>query len=85
MSADESIEEIRARALASTTGPFVLVPRGFEDYDVRRVGHEDSGFEMAGIRGMFGRKEDAEFFARAREDVLALLDALEAERGEESG
>lgn len=63
----------------------MLVPRGFEDYDVRRVGHEDSGFEMAGIRGMFGRKEDAEFFQHARSDILTLLEALEAERGEESG
>ncbi len=84
----ERIEEIRARALASTEGPFVLVERGFGDYDVdivRRAGRDNAVVDMAGVRGMFARKEDAEFFSRAREDLLALLDVIDGERRRRSG
>ncbi len=41
--------------------------------------------ELAGIRGMFMGTENAEFFVHARQDVLALLDALEEERRRSSG
>lgn len=82
----EHIEEIRSRALASTEGPFVLVERGFGDYDVVPVDErgEPRG-ELTGIRGMFMGQENAEFFVHARADVLALLDALEEKRRRRSG
>lgn len=35
--AGDRLGEIRARAEASTPGPFGLVPRGFGDYDVEPV------------------------------------------------
>jgi len=83
---DGRLAEIRRRAEASAEGPFELWERGFGDFDVVPV--DESGEpcgELAGIRGMFMREENAEFFLHAREDVLTLLDALEAERGERSG
>lgn len=70
------IEAIRARAEASTAGPFALVERGFGDYDIDSVG----GGDIRGVRGQFARREDAEFFSRAREDVLYLLAALDGDR-----
>lgn len=78
----ERLAEIRRRAEASAEGPFGLVPRGFGDYDVEPVDERgERRGELAGVRGMFMREEDAEFFRHAREDVLALHDALEeAER-----
>lgn len=76
MPTDAEIRAIRSRAEASTSGPFELVERGFGDYDIDPV----SGGDMRGVRGQFSRREDAEFFALAREDVLRLLAALEANR-----
>ena len=78
--------EIRRRVQASTPGPFGLVERGFGDYDVEPVDERGQPRgELAGVRGMFYRLEDAEFFMHAREDVLALLDALEEEHRGRSG
>lgn len=85
--AADRLAEIRRRAEASAEGPFELWERGFSDYDVVPVdGSGEPRGELAGIRGMFHRREDAKFYQHAREDVLALLDALKAEhRGERSG
>ena len=75
------LAEIRARAEDSTPGPFGLVERGFGDFDVEPVDERgEARGELAGVRGMFYRRENAEFFMHARADVLALLDALEEER-----
>lgn len=83
----DRLAEIRRRAEASAEGPFELWPRGFGDYDVVPVDERgERRGEIAGVRGMFMRGADAEFFRHAREDVLALLDALEeAERRGRSG
>lgn len=85
--ADDRLAEIRRRAEASAEGPFDLRERGFGDYDAVPV--DEAGEmrgELAGIRGVFMGTENAEFFRHAREDVLALLDALEeAERRAEGG
>lgn len=76
MPTDAEIRAIRSRAEASTTGPFELVKRGFGDYDIDPV----NGGDIRGVRGQFARREDAEFFALAREDVLRLLSALDTDR-----
>ena len=77
----DRLAEIRRRAEASAEGPFELWPRGFGDYDVVPVDERgERRGEVNGIRGMFMREADAEFYRYAREDVLALLDALEEER-----
>lgn len=84
--AADRLAEIRRRAEASVEGPFGLSPRGFGDYDVERVDErgERTG-EIAGIRGMFYRLEDAEFYMHAREDILELLNAPGDERRGRSG
>lgn len=61
------LAEIRRRAEASAEGPFELWERGFRDYDVVPVdARGEPRGDLAGVRGMFMRRENAEFFARAR-------------------
>lgn len=51
--------------------------RGFgEEHDIEGP----DGRDLSGIRGMFRRHADAEFVAHAREDIPALIEALEASR-----
>ena len=66
----KELSEIEARANAATSGQAQIVSRGGTcfGWDV-----DFNGQEVSGVRGMFARLEDAEFFAQARSDVLRLV------------
>ena len=66
---------MRARVAAATSGPLFVINRGTaHDYDIDApIASPFHGY----TRGMFWRKEDAEFYAAAREDIPALLDEVE--------
>ena len=69
------LKRIKEREAKASKGPWRVGPhRGFgEEHDV-----EDArGQELAGVRGMFYYLSDAEFVAHAREDIPALIGALE--------
>lgn len=70
------LDAIEARANAATPGPLVVVPCGVDDlgWDIDTA----AGDFPAGIRGAFGRREDAEFHAAARTDVPALVARVRA-------
>lgn len=74
----ERLRRTRERADAATPGPWRVGPwRGFGDEATGEHNVEDAGGEdLAGVRGMFHRRTDAEFVAHAREDVPALVEAL---------
>lgn len=72
----QRLEAIKQRAAQATEGPWVKGSyRGVgEDYDIETA----NGGTLDGVmRGMFGREADADFVAHAREDVPALIEALE--------
>ena len=77
------LREVKEREARATKGPWRLGHhRGFgEEHD---VGGPD-GEDLAGVRGMFYRKADAEFVAHAREDVPWLVGALEGTLAELEG
>jgi len=64
---EEQLAEIEARCEAATKGPWSVYVCG-----IRSLGYDVDGPEE-GNRGQFERQEDAEFIARAREDVPALI------------
>lgn len=74
----ERLRRTRERADAATPRPWRVGPwRGFGDEATGEHDVEDAGGEdLAGVRGMFHRRADAEFVAHAREDVPALVEAL---------
>ena len=71
----EELAAMRARVAAATSGPLFVINRGTAyDYDIDAlIASPFHGY----TRGMFWRKEDAEFYAAARDDVPALLDEVE--------
>ena len=71
----EELAAMRARVAAATSGPLFVINRGTaHDYDIDApIASPFHGY----TRGMFWRKEDAEFYAAAREDIPALLDEVE--------
>ena len=76
----EELAAMRARVAAATSGPLFVINRGTaHDYDIDApIASPFHGY----TRGMFWRKEDAEFYASAREDIPALLDEVERLRVE---
>lgn len=72
----EELAAIRQRADAATSGPICVRQRGtLHDYDIDAPAGSTpfQGY----TRGMFWRREDAEFYAHARADVPALLAEIE--------
>jgi hypothetical protein len=67
------LKDIEARAVAQTPGTSVLTERGGMGWDVDVLGPDAQKRDLSGIRGMFWRWEDAEFYAAARQDVPALI------------
>ena len=65
------VKAIRARADKATPGPWAYYERGCREF----------GYDLtlpSGIRGAYEQEEDVAFIAHARDDVPALLDALDA-------
>jgi hypothetical protein len=72
MTPDE-VRVIEAGAEAATPGPFSIVYRGCQQFGYDIMPGPDYEGQFSAMRGMFGRREDAEFYASAHTDVLALL------------
>ena len=83
MTSDERLREVKEREARATKGPWRLGHhRGFgEEHDVDGPDGED----LAGVRGMFYYRADAEFVAHARRDVPWLVEALEGALAELEG
>jgi len=79
---DGKLNEIRARCEAATPGPWRNIGEPLSGYPRIFSDAEHGGFRQPFICGIRAADEqannDAEFMAHAREDIPALLDALEA-------
>lgn len=61
-----NLDELRALEAAATPGPISVTERGGMGFDLDPV--------WPGVRGMFDRREDAEFYAAARNALPGLLE-----------
>lgn len=73
---EQRLQQIKERVERATATPWRVRERGgFHEYDVEGP--------PPGVRGAFQRYEDADLIASAREDLPALVEALEEARAAE--